>query len=132
MNKKVSAFPDREDLSTPEAAYASIHRAYAAEGDAAWPRLSATGLANHMRHPAKQPLPKVLAEPFLNAEVLEVHVKGDNHAVVIARMTNVRQTRESMDLRSLIRVDGRWLNIGNDARDTIEEARECASQNSSD
>ena len=41
VHKKVSDFPDREDLSTPEAAYATIHRAYAAEGDAAWLRLSA-------------------------------------------------------------------------------------------
>jgi len=31
VRKKVSNFPDHEDLSTPEAAYATIHRAYAAE-----------------------------------------------------------------------------------------------------
>jgi len=40
IRKKVSDFPNREDLTTPEAAYASIHRAWVAEGDAAWPRLS--------------------------------------------------------------------------------------------
>ena len=27
VHKKVSDFPNREDLTTPEAAYASIHRA---------------------------------------------------------------------------------------------------------
>ena len=40
VRKKVADFPDREDLSTPEAAYASIHRAYTREGTAAFPRLS--------------------------------------------------------------------------------------------
>ena len=44
VHKRVSDFPDREDLSTPEAAYATIHRAYAAEGDAAWPRLTVSEL----------------------------------------------------------------------------------------
>ncbi len=41
VHKKVADFPDREDLSTPEAAYASIHRAWVQEDGAAWPRLSA-------------------------------------------------------------------------------------------
>jgi beta-lactamase regulating signal transducer with metallopeptidase domain len=132
VNKKVSEFPDREDLSTPEAAYASIHRAFAAEGEAAFSRLSAPKLAEHMPHPAKKPLAKIVAEPFLDAEILEVHLWGDTHAVVIARMTNVKQTREYMDLRSLIRVKGRWLNIGNDARDTLEQARQSIAQNQTD
>ena len=48
VHKKVSDFPNREDLTTPEAAYASINRAYAAEGDAAWPRLSVPSLAAWM------------------------------------------------------------------------------------
>ena len=38
VHKKVCDLPDREDLSTPEAAYAAIHRAYAREGNAAWLR----------------------------------------------------------------------------------------------
>ena len=122
MRKKVADFPDREDLSTPEAAYASIHRAYAAEGDAAWPRLSVQELAQRMPRVAKQPLPAEVAARFLSIEVFEVHVWDETHAVVIARGDKY------MDLRWLDRVKGRWLNRGNDVTGTIEQARQTISR----
>ena len=68
VNKKVSAFPEQEDLSTPEAAYAAIQRAYAAEGDRVWPRLSVPDLAEDMADLAKapkKPLPNEAAERFV-------------------------------------------------------------------
>jgi hypothetical protein len=126
VHKKVVDFPDREDLSTPEAAYASIARAYAVEGDAAWLRLSAPGLAKHTPHPAKKPLPKERAEPFLSAEIVEVHAWGDTHAAVIAQMKN------RMDLRWFLRVDGRWLNMGNDGAPTLDQVREMVERNPPD
>ena len=70
----------------PEGAYAAIHRAYAAEGDAAWKRLSVPELAAKLPDAAKKPLPKEAAERFLNAEILEVHVWDGVHAEVIAQM----------------------------------------------
>ncbi len=79
-----------------------------------------------MPHPPKKPLPKEQAEPLLNAEVLEVHVWGDTHAAVIARMSN------RIDLRWLIRVNGRWLNIGNDSGPTLEQVREAVAHNPPD
>ncbi len=124
VHKKVADFPDREDLSTPEAAYASIERAYAAEGDAAWPRLSAPKLAEHMPHPEKAAIPKESAERLLATEILEVHVWGENRAVVLARQTSFQKSGSYIDLRWLTRVDGRWLNFGNDVRDTIEQAHQ--------
>ena len=45
VHKKVCDFPDREDLSTPEAAYATIHRTYARQGNAAWLRFSTPQVA---------------------------------------------------------------------------------------
>jgi hypothetical protein len=126
VHKKVSDFPDREDLSTPEAAYASMARAYAAEGNAAWPRLSAPGLARHMPHPAKKPLAKEQAEHWLNTEVVEVHAWGDTHAAVIGR------TKNRIDLRWFLRVDGRWLNMGNDGAATLPEVREMVERNPPD
>ena len=124
VNKKVSDFPDREDLSTPEAAYASIERAYAAEGDAAWPRLSAPKLAEHMPHPATAPISKQRAERLMATEILEVHVWGEDRAVVLARQSDFQKSGSYIDLRWLTRVNGRWLNFGNDVRDNIEQARQ--------
>ena len=123
VHKKVSDFPDREDLTTPEAAYASIHRAYAAEDDAAWPRLSVPALAAHMPAGIKRPLPKKAADRLLGAEIVEVHVWEGTHAVVIAREEDPESGRGFMDMRWLDRVDGRWLNDGNSSRRTLEEAR---------
>jgi beta-lactamase regulating signal transducer with metallopeptidase domain len=141
VHKKVSDFPNREDLTTPEAAYASINRAYAAEGDAAWPRLSVPSLAAWLRAgeqklrlsvpalagPAqdgeKKPLPKPAADRLLGAEILEVHVWDGIHAVVIAREEVFGPQGSDMDMRWLTRVQGRWLNEGNDSRRTLEAAR---------
>jgi hypothetical protein len=124
VHKKVSDFPDREDLTTPEAAYALINQAYAAEGDAAWPRLSAPTLAAHLPAGVKKPLPKKAADRLLGAEIIEVHVWDGTHAVVIAREEDPESERGYMDMRWLDRVDGRWLNEGNDSRRTIEDARQ--------
>jgi len=125
VHKKATDFPEREDLSTPEAAYASIVRAYAGEGSAAFLRLSVPELAARMPRSDKQPLAKDVADRFLSAEILEVHVWEETRAVVIARAKDGRG-REYFDLRSLERVKGQWLNKGNDARNTLERARQKA------
>jgi hypothetical protein len=131
VHKKVSDFPKGEDLTTPEAAYASIHWAWAAEGDAAWPRLSVPAMAAHMPRGAKRPLPKEAAKRLLDTEILEVHVWEGIHAVVIAREEASDVQGFYMDMRWLTRVDGRWLNEGNDRRRTIEEARQKIEQSRS-
>jgi beta-lactamase regulating signal transducer with metallopeptidase domain len=124
VRKRVSDFPDREDLTTPEAAYASIHRAYAAHGDAAWAHVSVPTMAPYMQGGTDRPLPKEAADRFLGAEILEVHVWERTHAVVIAREGGIGSPGSSIDIRSLTRVDGHWLNNGNDRRRTVEEARQ--------
>ena len=68
VHKKVSDFPDREDMSTPEAAYALINRAYAAESNAAWPRLSVPWQADAMPAGVKRPLPKQAADRLNSAQ----------------------------------------------------------------
>jgi hypothetical protein len=123
VHKKVTDFPTREDLSTPEAAYATIHRAYVAEGPAAFSRLSVPQLAARMGTTPKQPLPRDAAERFLNAEILEVDVWEETHAVVLTQM-NKGQIQAYLDLRWLERMNGRWLNNGNDVTDTIKHARQ--------
>ncbi len=123
LHVKVKDFPEREDLSTPEGAYAAIHRAYAAEGDAAWKRLSVPELAAVMPDHEKKPLPKETAERFLDADILEVHVWYGVHAEVIARMIDGSGS-DHIDLRALKLIEGRWLNNGNNGSDTLEHARQ--------
>jgi beta-lactamase regulating signal transducer with metallopeptidase domain len=130
VHKKVADFPDREDLSTPEAAYATLHRAWAREGDAVWPRLCVPSLAARVPAGDKRPLPKERADQLLGAEIVEVHVWDKIHAVVIAA-EETYQGRVFMDMRWLTRVDGRWLNDGNDGRRTLEEARQKVEQSRS-
>jgi hypothetical protein len=125
VHKKVRDFPPGEDLSTPEAAYASIHRAYAAKGDAAWMSLSSPEIVADLRRRGfqprtKGPLPPEEAQLYLNAEILEVHTWDQVHAVIIAHM---RRKGHDIDYRWLLRVKGRWLNEGNGYAHTVEEAR---------
>jgi len=127
VHRRVADFPALEDLSTPAAAYAAIHRAWAAEGDAAWRRLSLPRLADRLPRATAAPLPAARAAPLLGAEIVEVHLWGQTNAVVIARMTNING-RSYMDLRLLACWNGRWLNTGNDMRSTLEEARQKAAQ----
>jgi hypothetical protein len=79
-----------------------------------------------MSHAVKKSLDKEQAEPFLNAEVVEVYAWGDSHAAVIGRM------KSHMDLRWLLRVDGRWLNMGNDGAATLDRARQLIKQSPPD
>ncbi|MGA2257104.1 MAG: M56 family metallopeptidase [Thermoguttaceae bacterium] len=115
IHKKVSDFPNREDLTTPEAAAVSIRRAYVAEGDAAWPRLSVPSLAAQMPGGAAKPLPKEVAKRFLSAEILEVHVWDGTHAVVIAREESASGGDSYMD----------------DVRSTLDAARQKIEQSRS-
>lgn len=123
VHKRMTDFPDREDLSTPEAAYFSIHRGCLAQGTSAFIALSVPELAARMRaaEPKSQPLPKEAAEAYRAAEVLEVHVWKKNYACVIAR---IPRKDHSLDLRFLRSIDGRWLNEGNDGASNLEQARE--------
>ena len=119
VHKKVSDFPDREDLSTPEAASATIHRAYAAKGDAAWLPLSLAEVVARVTHRGFQPIvkgpvpPGRVAASYLSAEILEVHTWNQDHAVIIARMP---RKGHDIDYRSPVRVNGRWLAVGDYCR----------------
>jgi hypothetical protein len=118
VGKKVSDFPEREDLTTPEAAFASIYRAVATEGDAAWPRLSVPSLAGMMSNQTPTKLSKQFADRLLNTKIIEVHVWDKIHAAVITD----GGTRE-FHIRAITRVDNRWLNEGEDVAGSIEAAR---------
>lgn len=119
VNRKVAEFPDQEDMSTPEAAYATVNRLMATGDQAFWRRLSAPRVAQGMEEQSgKREVPADEKAKFLGAEILEVHLWETTNAVVIAQMP------QDCDLRWLCCVDGQWLNDGNDGAPDLEKARD--------
>jgi hypothetical protein len=125
VNRKVRDFPTNEDLSTPEAAYASLTRAWVAEGEAAFSRLSVRELARTMPFAPKKPMAVKEAEEWLEAEVLEVNVYRETNAVVFAKINS--GGKKPIDVRWLARENGRWLNEGEDTVETLDKARSLIS-----
>jgi hypothetical protein len=124
VNKMVADFPTNEDLSTPEAAFATIRRAAVVEGDAAYKRLSASDVVPKLSKAVSKPAAPEIARLLLNAEVLEVTVFDETNAVVFARSPLKDTPQHPSFLLAWMRLeDGRWLNDGSDARHTVEEAR---------
>lgn len=122
LGKKVSAFPTNEDLSTPEAAYAVFNRASARGDEAIWGRLSVERLAWYFPADAKRKeVSAAAANEWLNAEVVEVQIYRGNYAMVFARIPHA--WKKIIDIRNLELVNGQWLNAGNDAVGSLEEAR---------
>lgn len=118
VNRKVSDFPAEEDLSTPEAAYATLNRLSASGEQAFWRRLSVPQLAARMPESSgRRQVSARAASEWLNAEILEVHLWTASNAVVLAQAGRV------LDLRWLGLVDGVWLNEGNDVVPTLDAAR---------
>ena len=124
VNRGVTDFPDAEDMSTPEAAYATINRALARGDQGIWRRI--TGDPEKLPgQPAAdappRPVAPEVARERLGCRVVEVWIYRDWHCLVIAEMPS--HPRYQYDLRSLRLVDGQWLNLGNSAAANLELAR---------
>ena len=120
VNKKVCDFSEGEDLSTPEAAYATIMRDYMATGasDAEWSKISTWKREDTKR---KTVSPEVVKN-YLNARIVEVRIFKERCARVFAEMKEDGIT--GYDQRSLFFHNGRWLNSGHDGlAPTLEAAR---------
>lgn len=123
VNRKVADFPDAEDMSTPESAYATLNRLSASGEQAFWGQLSVPRLAEHMPNQnGKRPVSADAAREWLDAKILEVHLWEKTNAMVIARIPP-RGNKSVMDLRWLSWVAGQWLNEGNDVTASLDEAR---------
>ena len=74
VDKKVCDFPEGEDLSTPEAAYATANR-FSASGEQNWQRISVKRLTKRMRaQKGKRKVSKSAAHGWLNANIVEVRI----------------------------------------------------------
>ncbi|MHC4520807.1 MAG: hypothetical protein ACYTAS_19630, partial [Planctomycetota bacterium] len=120
VERTVSDFPASADLSTPEAAYATIMRDYMATGasSAEWAEIS-TWQSNDTRRKAVSP---EKAEGYLEASVCEVIVYKDRLAAVLAKWRTEGEV--GYDGRMLFLHNGRWLNVGHDGpAPTLKKAR---------
>jgi beta-lactamase regulating signal transducer with metallopeptidase domain len=130
VSQTVAEFPEKEDFSTPEAAYATINRVSASGDAAGWQRVSVKELAEKLASENKNG--KMDVEPewakiLLNAKILEVRICDSNIAVVFAKLPQEftsEPIRKPIDIRHLKLEDGKWLNTGNDRVWTIEESRQ--------
>ncbi len=127
VNRSVAEFPPGEDLSTPEAAYATVNR-MAWNDPSAWQKVSIAALAERLAQESRQR--PMTADPewarvLLNARIRDVVVWKDTQAVVVAELPRGLSTKEivaSIDARYFQREDGRWLNAGNNRFVTVEQA----------
>ncbi len=122
VNRKVSDFPTNEDLSTPETAYANLSRLWASGDLGFWKRISEPSLAARMPDETgtRELSQKVITET-LNTEILEVRIWSDRYAAVLAKVPTF--LKATVDLRCFERVNGRWLNTGQDLHNDLEAAR---------
>ncbi len=122
VNKRVKDFPEKEDLSTPEAAYA-VARRLSASGES-FRRISVKSLARRLPPPdaKKKEVKPEVAEGWLNALILEVRIFRGTHAAVIAKLPPA--WRSPFDMRTVDLEAGRWLNVANSRWDSMREARE--------
>lgn len=117
VNRKVLEFPAKEDLSSPEAAYATLNRLRASGEQAFWRRLSVPWKAGgSSAQLGRREVSAEVSAGLMGALILEVRLWEQTNAVVIA------QTPKDIDLRFLCCVDGQWLNDGNDGATDLEGA----------
>ncbi|MCP4713197.1 MAG: hypothetical protein GY869_31590, partial [Planctomycetes bacterium] len=115
VNKKVSEFPEKEDFSTPEAAYAAINRVMASGEQGAWRRISVAALGNRLppADAAKREVSAEVSKKWLSADILEVRIFNQRRAVVLADLSS-NPSKPEIDKRLVNLEGGRWLNTGQD------------------
>jgi len=121
VNRSVADFPPREDLSTPEAAYATMNRLR--RGDlSAWQRVSIAGLAEGLAR--EEPKQQEWAEVLAHARIRQVMVWHKVRAAVMAELPQELTSEKivaPIDVRYLQLENGRWLNAGNDRVSVLAE-----------
>ena len=131
INKLVTDFPEKTDLSTPESALAAYHRASArmdakAVFELSWFKTGPREIQEMDRFWKSNP--KDIAaynQAQLDAEVIEVLVYRDDYAAVISKLKFPEGVgRNPYSSRSFGRINGVWKNLGEDRQPSIETARE--------
>jgi hypothetical protein len=129
VGKTVAEFPEVEDLSTPEAAYANFNRLSVSESPNAWRAFTVKRIRDRLPAPetGKQEVRPEVVRRRLAARIVEVRVFRETYAVVLAE-TRMKfhaypDERTVIDVRHLELEDGQWLNVGQDVVDSVERGR---------
>ena len=130
VNRAVVDFPEGDDLSTPEAAYATMQRINASDQRHRWAQVTVKrpdGGLDGLDESDNANIPPDLQEWWLNTIVSEVMVYG-NYASVIGQMPSELQgesVSKPFDYREFRFENGKWLYAFQGGRvATLEEARE--------
>jgi hypothetical protein len=121
INKFVSDFAKAFDLSSPEAAYATINRIETAEG---WRKASVTSLAEAFKDNKDQPADPQWQAVREHARILDVWIWQGKTAIVTAKLwpQSPDQTINApIDVRHLRLEEGQWRNAGNDRRNDEQQ-----------
>jgi len=127
VNRGVTEYTPGEDLSTPEAAYATVNR-MPQDDPSAWQKVSIAALAERFVQEGRQR--PTTADPewtrvLRHARIRDVIIWRDTQAAVIAELPQGFSSRPivaSVDVRYFQREKGRWLNAGNNRFVTVEQA----------
>lgn len=126
VNKRVSDFPEEDDFSTPESAYAAIGRVMASGGsNADWDRVSGRKppVEPGVRYYVKREMPPERAKMWGEALIREVNVYLGKAARVFAEV-RTESGEVKYDQRSVVLKNGLWFNQGQDGLvDSLEDAR---------
>jgi RNA polymerase sigma factor (sigma-70 family) len=130
INKPVRDFPEKTDLSTPEAAQAAWNRASARMDDQAvlelswikWGRRDIEQMKQYRQSHPKET--EIYNEAQRNAEILEVATYRADLADVTTRLKFPGGVgRDPYSLRTFGRIGGVWKNLGEDRLPSLEAAR---------
>ena len=89
VDKRVSDFPETDDFTTPEAAYAVVNRVLASGEQSKWRQISVMSIANRLpsADTENQTIDPENAKVWLNARILEVRIFRNINAVVLAELS---------------------------------------------
>lgn len=128
IGKKVKDFPEKQDLSTPESAWAAYTRASGnkdAEGVVAlsWVKIDPAEMERFWRTGDFEDM-AVYNQAQLDSECIEVLTLPENMAAVISRLEFPEgKGRHPYSVRFFGLHDGKWKNLGEDRCPTLEAAR---------
>lgn len=123
VNRLVNSFPETEDMSTPEAAYATLNRLSASGDQDFWARLSVERLAKRMpTGRGKRKVSDKAIKESLEARIMEVRIFQGRFAVVWAKVPHA--WRRIIDARYLEMENKTWRNAGNDVFGDLDKAGE--------
>jgi len=120
INKQIKDFPDVYDLSTPLNAGVTMYYFMINGTDNLWRDASVSmyRIGKQNDEISNKKVSKKNKTQLLNDSIKEVLIYKDSAACMITKMSNTRYYR----VRNLVFENGKWVNLGEDIRSSIEES----------